>query len=81
MVLRDCLSVPLIDEVLEKLGRSKFFITMDLQNGFFHVPVKENSKYLTAFVTKEGLFEFNRAPFGFCNSPANFLRHDFSTAD
>ena len=75
MVLRDCFPVPLIDEVLEKLGRSKVFITMDLQNGFFHVPIQESSKYLTAFVTKEGLFEFNRAPFGFCNSPANFLRY------
>jgi len=26
-------------------------------------------------VTKEGLFEFNRAPFGYCNSPAVFVRY------
>lgn len=75
MVLKDCFPVPLIDEVLEKLQNSKFFTVMDLENGFFHVPIEESSKHLTAFVTKEGLFEFNKAPFGFCNSPANFIRY------
>jgi len=47
---------------------------MDLQNGFFHVAVEEASKPYTAFVTREGLFEFNKAPFGFKNSPAAFIR-------
>lgn len=75
MVLKDCFPVPLIDEVLEKLQSSKFFTIMDLENGFFHVPIEESSKHYTAFVTKDGLFEFNKAPFGFCNSPANFIRY------
>lgn len=47
---------------------------MDLENGFFHIPIKEESKKYTAFVTQRGLFEFNRAPFGFCNSPTVFIR-------
>lgn len=74
MVLKDCFPVPNIDDVLEKLQRAKYFTVMDLENGFFHVPIEESSKKFTAFVTKEGLFEFNRTPFGFCNSPAVFIR-------
>jgi len=36
--------------------------------------VEETSKPLTAFLTKEGLFEFNKTHFGFKNSPATFIR-------
>ena len=53
---------------------SKVPIFFYLNNGFFHVLVKKNSKKYTVFNTKEGLFEFNKAPFGFCNSPAVFVR-------
>lgn len=74
MVLMDCFPVPIMEEVLEKLQSAKWFTTMDLQNGFFHVAVEEASKPYTAFVTREGLFEFNKAPFGFKNSPAAFIR-------
>lgn len=74
MVLKDSFPVPLIDEVLEKLQAAQYFTVMDLENGFFHVPLEEESKKLTAFVVKSGLYEFERAPFGFCNSPAAFIR-------
>lgn len=63
MVLKDGFPLPIIDEVLEKLQKAKYFCVMDLQNGFFHVPIKE------------GVFEFNYAPFGFCNFPAVFIRY------
>lgn len=74
MVLKDCFPVPLIDEVLDKLQAAKVFAVMDLENGFFHVPIEESSRKFTAFITKQGLYEFNKAPFGFCNSPAAFMR-------
>lgn len=45
-----------------------------LTERIFHVAVEEASKPYTAFVTREGLFEFNKAPFGFKNSPAAFIR-------
>lgn len=75
MVLKDGFPVPVIEDVLQKLQKAKFFCVMDLENGFFHVPIDEASKKFTAFVTKQGLYEFNRAPFGFCNSPACFIRY------
>jgi len=62
MVLKDCFPVPIVKDVLEKLENAKMFTIMDLKNGFFHVPVEESSKKYTAFITKEGIFEFNRSP-------------------
>lgn len=74
MILKDGFPIPLMDEVLQKLQGATCFSVMDLENGFFHVPIEEASKKYTAFVTKKGLYEFNRAPFGLCNSPAVFVR-------
>lgn len=34
MMLKDASAISIVDDVLQKLG--KFFITMDLENGFFH---------------------------------------------
>ncbi|XP_037957697.1 uncharacterized protein LOC119687446 [Teleopsis dalmanni] len=47
---------------------------LDLENEFFHVSIDEDSKKYTAFVTKDDLFQFNKTPFGFCNSPAALMR-------
>ena len=75
IVQKDIFPIPLMEEVVEALEGAKVFTTLDLENAFFHVPVEENSKKFTAFITKDGVYEFNRAPFGFCNSPAVFLRY------
>jgi len=75
MVLRDCFPVPVIDDVLQKLLKAKFFTAMDLENGFFYLDIEEDSKKFSAFITKSGLYEFNRTPFGFRNSPAAFIRY------
>lgn len=67
--------LPLIDDLLDKLENVRVFSTLDLKNGFFHVPVeKENRKY-TAFVTHCGQYQFLKAPFGLCNSPRVFQRY------
>lgn len=50
---------------------SKVFTVMDLNNGGIHVLVER----YTAFIAKQGLLEFNNAPFGVCNSPAVFARY------
>lgn len=74
IVQKDRFPVPLMEEVIEALEGASIFTTLDLENAFFHVPIEESSKKYTAFVTRDGIYEFNRAPFGFCNSPAMFLR-------
>ncbi|XP_043862228.1 uncharacterized protein LOC122756476 [Drosophila santomea] len=67
MVLKDCFPVPRMDDVLEQLQPANVFVVMDLENSFLHVPIEESSRKFTAFITKEMLFEFNRALYCFCN--------------
>lgn len=73
-VIKDRFPLPLIDDVLDKLQGALVFSTIDLKNGFFHVPVEESSRKYTSFVTHSGQFEFCKTPFGLCNSPSVFQR-------
>ena len=62
------------EETLNALGGSKYFITLDLQSGYWQVPLDEKSKEITAFSTMKGHFEFNVLPFGLSNAALTFQR-------
>ena len=70
----DTFPLPRIDDLLDQLGESKYFSTLDLASGFWQIRVHPNSQEKTAFVTPQGLFEFRVMPFGLCNAPSVFQR-------
>ena len=71
---KDSFPLPRIDEYLDSLSGAKLFTTLDLKSAYAQVPIAEEDKFKTAFSTPMGLFEYNRMPYGLCNSPATFQR-------
>nr|XP_029732867.1 uncharacterized protein K02A2.6-like [Aedes albopictus] len=67
--------MPIIEDQIMKLQGKRFFTSLDLKNGFYHVELEEESKKYTSFVTDSGQYEFNRLPFGYSNSPAVFVKY------
>jgi len=74
-VIKDRYPLPLIEDQIDALQEAVIFTTLDLKNGFFHVPMGESSRQYTAFVIPTGQYEFRYVPFGLCNSPAIFQRY------
>ncbi|XP_049318244.1 uncharacterized protein LOC125780300, partial [Bactrocera dorsalis] len=74
-IVRDNFPMVVMDDVLDSLQEGRVFTTLDLSNGFFHVPVDSQSRKFTAFVTHNGQYEFCVVPFGISNSPAVFCRY------
>ena len=60
----DNFPLPRIDDLLDELGKAKFFSTLDLASGFWQIRVHDGSQEKTAFSTPFGLFEFCIMPFG-----------------
>jgi len=60
--------------LLPQLTNAKVFTVADAKNGFWHVPLDEESSYLTTFATPWGRYRWNRLPFGLSPAPEEFQR-------
>lgn len=73
-IIADRYPLPRIDDILDNLGRAKYFSIIDLFSGFHQVPLNETSRDFTTFSTEKGSFRWKVLPFGLNISPNSFSR-------
>ena len=71
-VLREV--IPKVDDTLAQLSGASIFSKLDANSGFWQIPLANESKHLTTFITPFGRYWFNKLPFGISSAPELFQR-------
>ena len=66
--------IPNMTELIESLGQRRIYTSLDLEQGCHQISVKEEDKFKTVFICREGLFEYNKMSFGLINAPYVFQK-------
>ena len=64
--------MPRVEEVLDRVGKSKVISKIDLSKGYYQVMMHPDDIQKTAFACHQGKYEFLRMPLGVRNAPAVF---------
>ena len=64
--------IPRVEDIFAKLGKARFYTTLDLISGYYHIAHDNHSIKKTAFVAPFGKYEYLKVPFGLAQAPAYF---------
>ena len=66
--------MPNVRDTLDKMQGAILFSKMDMASAYWEVPIREEDKPTTAFMTPRRLLEMNVMAIGLCNSQATYQR-------
>ena len=73
-VLREIHPLPTVEDILAQLSGAKVFSKLDANSGFWQIPLTEESRLLTTFITPYGRYCFNKLPFGISSALEHFQK-------
>ncbi|XP_052779408.1 uncharacterized protein K02A2.6-like [Mya arenaria] len=71
-ITRERHPIPTVDEVLVQMNNSCYFSKIDLNMAIYQIPLAEESRFITTFVTHKGLYRYKRLSFGVNAAPEMF---------
>jgi hypothetical protein len=71
---RDMFPMPLVEDVIDQLGKSVWFSALDLQSGFWQIRMALEDMKKTTLIIKTGLYDWTVMPFGLKNATSTFTR-------
>ena len=74
ITIPDNFPLPNLEQSIQSVGGYAYYSKLDLRSGYFQIPIRESDRHKTAFITVQGLFEFNVLAQGLRNSPPSFQR-------
>jgi hypothetical protein len=75
VTVKDCQSLPRINDTLDALGGSRWFSSLDMKAGCWQCDLEPQDREKTAFsIPGRGLWQFRVLCFGLCGAPATFER-------
>jgi len=72
--VKDVYPILMMDDFLDSLGNATVFSTLDLNAGYWKIPVAAEDRYKTTFTSHTGVFRLLWLPFGLVNASASFQR-------
>jgi len=70
----DAFPIPEMEDAIQRIGGKRYITTIYCRAGYHQTSVREQDKWLTAFVCLGKLYEFQRTPFGMQNAGQTFVR-------
>lgn len=72
--IKDAHPLPRIQESIDSLAGTKWFISLDLRSAYNQIPMAAEDRDKTSFTTPFGTYNWRVMSFGLCNAPATFQR-------
>jgi hypothetical protein len=76
-VQRQHFSVPTIEQLFSKIGKARYFCSLDAASGFYQIPLSTAASYLCTMATPRGRYRYLRLPFGLKSAPEVYLQTMF----
>ena len=71
---REVFEIPTFEELVSNLSGAVKFSKLDAKSGFYQIPLKEEARDLTTFITPFGRYRYRRLPMGINVAPEIFQR-------
>ncbi|XP_045030777.1 uncharacterized protein K02A2.6-like [Daphnia magna] len=73
-IQRQHFAVPTIEQLFSKLGKARYFCSLDAASGFYQIPLSNTASYLCTMAIPKGYYRFLRLPFGLKSASEIYLQ-------